>query len=291
VSTVQWRCGVKPESIQTMRSHALRGIRVSVAAALPLAFGACTWFTDFKDQPRIEPWEPMSQNPNDTTTPPRGNPQFSVPIQGSYSPAIAVSYLATPATIDSMSGIANPLGADARSLDNGRKLYQINCAVCHGPAGNANGTMKRVNPAYQWSPSLLTAQARAHSDGYLYGIIRNGRGAMPSYNRIEEQERWDVVNYVRTLQAGTADTSAAGYPGQNGAAVPGPSLTAPTRPSAYARFTQQPTPGSPGVNSATFQSKNEGEGVKALHGAPHAEKGAAGETTRAGSPPNSKERP
>jgi mono/diheme cytochrome c family protein len=274
-----------------MRSFVLRGTRVIGTAALPLAFGACTWFTDFKDQPRVEPWEPMSQNPNDTTTPPRGNPQFSVPIQGSYSPAIAVSYMAVPATIDSMSGIANPLPADPRSLDNGRKLYQINCAVCHGRAADANGTMKRVNPAYQWSPSLLTAQARAHSDGYLYGIIRNGRGAMPSYNRIEELERWDVVNYLRTLQAGTADTTPAGYPGQNGNTVPGPSLTAPTRPSAYAHFTQQLTPGSSGINSATFQSKNEGEGVKALHGAPHAEKGAAGETTRAGSPPNSKERP
>ena len=77
---------MKPESIKTMRSHALRGLRVSVAAVLPLAFGACTWFTDFKSMPSIEPWEPTSQNPNDTTTPPRGNPQFSVPIQGSYSP-------------------------------------------------------------------------------------------------------------------------------------------------------------------------------------------------------------
>ena len=274
-----------------MRTIARQGLRASAAVVLPLAFGACTWFTDFKDQPRIEPWEPVSQNPNDTTTPPRGNPQFSVPIQGSYSPALAVSYLPAPATIDSMSGLANPLASDARSLDNGRKLYQINCAVCHGPAGNANGTMRRVNPAYQWSPSLLTPTARGHSDGYLYGIIRNGRGAMPSYNRIEEQERWDVVNYVRALQAGVADTTPAGYPGQNGTTVPGPSLTAPTRPSAYARFTQALTPGSPGTNSATFQSKNEGEGVKALHGEPHAEKGAAGETTRAGSPANSKERP
>jgi mono/diheme cytochrome c family protein len=31
-------------------------------------------------------------------------------------------------------------------------------------------------------------------------MIRNGRGTMPTYNRIEERDRWDVVNYVRALQ-------------------------------------------------------------------------------------------
>ncbi len=38
------------------------------------------------------------------------------------------------------------------------------------------------------------------TDGYIWGMIRNGRGLMPTYNRIEELDRWDVVNYVRGLQ-------------------------------------------------------------------------------------------
>jgi hypothetical protein len=43
---------------------------------------------------------------------------------------------------------------------------------------------------------------RARSDGYLFGMMRNGRGLMPTYNRIEETDRWDVVNYLRALQSG-----------------------------------------------------------------------------------------
>lgn len=272
-----------------MRSIARRALRLTAVAALPLSFGACTWFTDFKDQPRIEPWEPMSQNDADSLKAPRGQPMYSVPVQGTVSPAFAVSYTPAPATIDSMSGIANPNAADARSLDNGKKNYQINCSVCHGMAGDGNGTIKRVNPAYAWSPSLLTPQAKGHPDGYIYGMIRNGRGSMPSYNRIEEADRWDVVNYLRTLQAGSGDTTLAGYPGQNGTTVPGPSRTAPTVPSRYVHPTVQLTPGSSGMNSATFQSKNEGMGVRALHGEPHAEKKAAGEATSK-APGDSKEK-
>jgi hypothetical protein len=60
---------------------------------------------------------------------------------------------------------------------------------------------------------------------------------MPTYNRIEDSERWDVVLYVRALQGKipgvVADTSPAGYPGQNGKQVPSYTNTAPTRPVPY----------------------------------------------------------
>jgi hypothetical protein len=108
----------------------------------------------------------------------------------------------------------------------------------------------------------------------MYGMLRNGRGIMPSYNRIEENDRWDVVNYVRALQKGGADTTLHGYPGQNGTTVPGPSLTAPTRPSPFAKPTQQPTVGSPNINSATFKGNNENDTMRKLHLGPPS---AAGE--------------
>jgi len=66
-------------------------------------------------------------------------------------------------------------------------------------------------------------------------MIRNGRGLMPPYNRIEESDRWDIVNYLRTIQGkGTiaADTSH-GRPGETGALVPGASRMGPTNPSPY----------------------------------------------------------
>ena len=152
--------------------------------------------------------------------------------------------------------LMNPTPVDDRSIANGRQHYQINCAVCHGNAGDGKGGLVKVNPAYAFAPSLLTPSALGRSDGYLYGMMRNGRGVMPNYNRIEEADRWDVVNYVRALQGKTtikADTTPSGIPGQNGTTVPGPSQSAPTLPSKFGHPTVMPTPGSPNINSATYK--------------------------------------
>jgi mono/diheme cytochrome c family protein len=232
-------------------------VRVVTVALLPMAFGACTWFTDFKNQPRIEPWEPMSQNDNDTTTPPRGQPMYSVPMSGLTAAAYGISYSPNLPVIDSFAPIPSPVAADARSLENGKKHYQINCAVCHGAAGDGNGGLKKVNAAYGYAPSLLTETGKARTVGYLYGIMRNGRGSMPNYNRIEEMDRWDVANYVKALHAGTADTLPIGYPGQNGATVPGPSRSAPTVPAPFVKPQVTLTKGSSGQNAATFKGGND----------------------------------
>ncbi len=193
------------------------------------ALGACSWFTDFKRQPSMQPWE----SPSDTI-PMRGNPQNSVSVFGSAAPGYAVSRLALPATIDSMASIPNPVPADARSLHNGRLYYQINCAVCHGEAGKGDGPIMNLKPPAIFPPPLIGASAEGRSDGYIWAIMRNGRGAMPSYNRIEELDRWDVVNYIRGLQGRYQVIAApAGLPGETGDKVPGFSQMGPTRPSPY----------------------------------------------------------
>jgi hypothetical protein len=83
--------------------------------------------------------------------------------------------------------------------------------------------------------SLIGDVTKNRADGYIFGMIRNGRGIMPTYNRIEESDRWDIVNYVRSLQGklGAAPDSSHGRPGETGPLVPGPSVTAPTRPAPY----------------------------------------------------------
>ena len=202
--------------------------RVASLALVSTVLGACSWFTDFKEQPKIDPWESASD-----TTPFRGNPQNSVPVYGSFAPGYAVSRTPSPATVDSMKGIANPVAADARSLLNGRKNYQINCAVCHGVSGKGFAEAP-VTKYGIYAPPLNAGNALTLTDGYIWGIIRNGRGAMPSYNRVEELDRWDVVNYVRGLQGKYAvAVGPVGLPGETGDKLPGATQLGPTRPSPY----------------------------------------------------------
>lgn len=191
-----------------------------------LGVSGCEWFTDFKRQPSLWTWEPVK----DTLTPSRGNPQMSVPVTGMAVAGFQVSYSPFPATIDSMAAIPNTHPASPASLLNGRKYYSINCAVCHGDAGMGDG------PATKYGMpgiNIVNDVTRGRTDGYIFGMIRNGRGLMPSYNRIEEPDRWDVVNYLRALQGrgtgGQVETGPLAAPGVTGDKLPGFTRTAPTR--------------------------------------------------------------
>lgn len=201
-----------------------------LARVLPvLLLGACSWFTDFKQQPKIDPWESVNDS-----IPPRANPQMSVPTVGTAAPGFEFNRLPMPQTIAAMATIPNPVPADSASVNRGRIEFQINCAICHGPLGMGNGNATKYGmPGIGIGAGSNAANTLA--DGYIFGMIRNGRGLMPPYNRIEESDRWDIVNYLRTIQGkGTiaADTTH-GRPGETGALVPGASRMGPTNPSPF----------------------------------------------------------
>jgi mono/diheme cytochrome c family protein len=197
--------------------------------AIPLLLTACEWFTDFKRQPSISTWEQVK----DSTSASRGNPQMSVPTGGTAMAGYQVSYGALPGTIDSMASIPNPTPATDSSLANGRKYFQINCAVCHGDRAMGDGPVTKYGMP---GINLTTDMTKARTDGYIFGMIRNGRGLMPSYNRIEEMDRWDVVNYVRALQGVGGKTVPVGplaAPGVTGDKVPGPTRLGPNEPAPF----------------------------------------------------------
>ncbi|MFP5353953.1 MAG: c-type cytochrome [Gemmatimonadota bacterium] len=205
-------------------SPALR--RVVLIAPMVLSLTACEWFTDFKRQPFVTTWEQDS-----ILKAVRGAPQGSVPRSGTAVSAMQVSYANLPFQIDTIGAVAvNPHPVTEASLANGHKYYQINCAVCHGDKGDGMGpAMKYGVPPI----NLLMDMTKNRTDGYIYGMMRNGRGLMPSYNRIEESDRWDVVNYLRALQGVVTGvqfaTGPIAMPGVNGDKVPGPTALGPNR--------------------------------------------------------------
>ena len=214
-----------------MSADLRRAARALPLLTLVVVLGACSWFTDFRDQPRYEPWE----SDNDST-PFRANPQLSVPMHGAAAPGLLVSYRPLIPVIDSVAALvgANPIPADARSLANGQKSYQINCAVCHGVTGKGFAEASVGQQYGMYAPPLASGTATGLSDGQIFGIIRNGRGNMASYNRVPDGERWDIINYVRGLQGRHQVVMApGGAPGETGAALPAATSMAPTRPAPY----------------------------------------------------------
>jgi len=200
--------------------------RLLILAAVVLNLTACEWFTDFKRQPFVTTWEQDS-----ILKAVRGSPQGSVPRSGTAVSALEVSYAALPFQIDTIGTLAsNPNPVTESSLANGHLYYQINCAVCHGDKGDGMGPGMR----YGIPPiNLLMDMTKNRTDGYIYGMMRNGRGLMPAYNRIEESDRWDVVNYLRALQGRVTGVNFAtgplAAPGITGDKAPGPTRLGPNR--------------------------------------------------------------
>ena len=94
----------------------------------------------------------------------------------------------------------NPIEADEVSVERGRVLYSVNCAMCHGAIGEGNGIVggALVNP-----PANLTGEVtQAKSDGTLFLTLSTGiEGKMPALNEnLTVRDRWDLVNYIRTLE-------------------------------------------------------------------------------------------
>ncbi len=184
-----------------------------LAALLVASTGACTPMDDalvaifgrsMREQPAIQPY----QNP---LLPPEGSVSFA---SGNFPPAPGVVNLGQPdgtpvperftalqllQSIPEINAIENPVAPDEASLARGEIMYNRTCAPCHAMDGAGNGPVTRAGVPQR---SVLSPEAIALSDGYLYTIIRIGRGGMPQYgHQITHYDRWHVVNYVRRLQA------------------------------------------------------------------------------------------
>ena len=100
------------------------------------------------------------------------------------------------------STFSNPVPADAESLARGEVLYNRYCALCHGDTGmGADANLVEVWPVLP-AYNLALDPVAGYSDSYIYAMIRVGRALMPAYgHQITHFDRWNIVNYVRTLQA------------------------------------------------------------------------------------------
>jgi len=129
-------------------------------------------------------------------------PAQSIPVEGA-------------AYIPGNGAPTNPVPADETSIARGAQLFATHCQMCHGETGEGNGTVSAF--LVKKKPADLTSEAvQGKSDGSLFLTISNGifnpnnslfpniqfSGQMPPLNEnLNVRERWDVVNYIRTLKA------------------------------------------------------------------------------------------
>ncbi len=96
-------------------------------------------------------------------------------------------------------GLRNPVPSDQASFRRGQALYNTHCLPCHGLQGRGNGP---VAPTYTPQPADLSSpRVQGLTDGDIFLRITNGFSTMPGFRKqLEPDERWDIVNYVRSFR-------------------------------------------------------------------------------------------
>ncbi len=148
---------------------------------------------DMMESPAIKPQEFDETSPNHSgmRVPPEGTqPVGFVPYR--YAKDIA--------------GAAknkNPLVGDfsEATLKVGIKYFITNCALCHGQNGEGGEKSSIGEKMALKPPSLLSSKITGWTDGQIFHVITMGQGVMGPYaSHIPQKYRWQVVNYIRTLQ-------------------------------------------------------------------------------------------
>ena len=92
----------------------------------------------------------------------------------------------------------NPVKPTAESLAKGKRMYGIDCAMCHGKEGDGKGDL---GADYKNIPDFTNPDTlKNRTDGELFYVTRNGKGDMPPEdNRAKDDDIWNMVNYTRAF--------------------------------------------------------------------------------------------
>lgn len=96
--------------------------------------------------------------------------------------------------------LKNPIRYTKTNENEGKALYDIYCAVCHGAKGDGKGILVQREKILG-VPSYDDA-GRAITEGSIYHVMYYGINSMGSYaSQTSEHERWQIVQYVEKLKA------------------------------------------------------------------------------------------
>lgn len=175
-------------AIVTLAIVGIRGPAARTFSSPPIEF-----FPDMHRQPKYKAQSPttfFADGRSDRPLVP-GTVPFTAPLQSTYvaSGIIGENW---------GDGFPPEITVDAKLLARGKERFDINCAICHGPAGYGDGVTTKLG---------LVGVANLHQDtfvkmedGHIFYTISHGKGNMGSYSHLKIEDRWAIIAYVRALQ-------------------------------------------------------------------------------------------
>ena len=93
---------------------------------------------------------------------------------------------------------ANPVKPGPEGMAKAKKLYSMDCAMCHGEKGDGKGDM--ASDIKNITDFTNPESMKDRTDGELFYIIRKGKGEMPvESDRAKDDDLWNLINYIREM--------------------------------------------------------------------------------------------
>lgn len=101
---------------------------------------------------------------------------------------------------DKFKAMKNPIASNATTIADGKALWNTHCKSCHGAKGLGDGSKAAQLKTEPGDFSKVVTQSQ--TDGAIFYKTSEGRGDMPSFKKKvpDADERWSIVNYLRTFK-------------------------------------------------------------------------------------------
>ncbi len=165
-------------------SAALLGMLVLMAGLAPVVQG-----------PRAQQKETTPAPPSDTAQQPEPAPQPATPQAEKPSKAIVIPAAERNRT--------NPVPAVPEAIESGHNLFMSQCSMCHGAKGDGKGNLAQSLKLKIPDFTDPREQAR-RTDGELFYILTHGHAEMPPEKRLADQQKWEMIRFIRTLNRAAA---------------------------------------------------------------------------------------
>jgi mono/diheme cytochrome c family protein len=140
----------------------------------------------------------------------------SQPAAAAQAPEPAHAVTITPEDV----ARKNPVKLTQNSVERGKKTFASQCAMCHGAKGDGKGELAeemKINPPDFTKPDAL----KKRTDGEWFAILGQGSEPMQGQgSRMNPRQKWDLVNYLRSLGGAPVARSAPNEPEENVVLVP-----------------------------------------------------------------------
>lgn len=133
------------------------------------------------------------------------------PVEGTVKRGELLPYHLKAADTALANAVKNPLILTKADLEEGKRLFNIYCAICHGSKLDGNGPLYNGgNGPYVAAPANLGSGPKAsYTEGRLFHVMTYGFNAMGSYaSQLDREQRWKIAAYIRSFRNNGAEASA-----------------------------------------------------------------------------------